>query len=144
MKTKILKYKYIYFTDNGIYEASVPTSSMNLVRVAYTKSIRHAAVVRNRVGRRLWGKYWNAVLSGYIRTVNSKTLAVMTAKRGDAWLVKHRDLITNKQYSKSFSCKKLGEDLAKSSAEDFACKTIKQRSKQLAEWDRKIIRVPRR
>lgn len=136
-------FRYVNKGESGVYESSVPTISKGLVRVAYTKSVRKAVVVRNRIGRRLWGKYWNAVLSGFIDTIKSDTLSVAIVKKGSTSVVVYRDLITTTQQTKSFSLKKYGNE-AENLAKEYANKITQQRADQLAQWDRKIIRKTRK
>lgn len=137
------KFKYITLGENGCYEVSTPLRYRRQVAVGYSKSLRKSWAIRNRIGKRIWGVYWGAVLAGFIDTVKSDTASVHVRFRGGAWIVHYRTLKDNKQKCKSFSCKKYGDQEAESLAIVCVNKLAKERFKQLENWNSRVLRVKR-
>lgn len=152
-KNKILeKIKYISVnpaSKNNVFTIAVPTHKGNAPRALKATGLKKAIALRNRVGEKIWGDYWGAVLSGYIDTVQSESASVSVhrffdKRRGQfEWRVMSVALIGNKYKSKTFSENKYGKKQAETLARAYASLETESRLEQLKNWKPRWIRTPR-
>lgn len=131
------------------YTVDVPPFSGESTRSIRVVGLKKSVAVRNKIGKRIWGKYWSAVLSGYIDTIKNPTASVGVYRHLDKrydkweWRVVCRGLRDNKPRCKSFSESRYGAVQAKILADGYAGLLTESRLEQLSEWKPRWIRRPR-
>jgi hypothetical protein len=152
-KNKVIsKFKYISVSEEAkgdTFLVSIPVHKGTPTRVLSVSGLKKSVALRNRIGKKIWGDYWNAILSGYIDTIQSKTASVSVARRFDRrsekyeWRVSSRGLISNKYKTKTFSENKFGAAKAEELARSYASIDTESRFSQLSNWKPRWIRRPR-
>lgn len=151
VQEKLGNFKYININKQSASSIKVliPKRVGSGFNVIYAPSVRKAISIRNKVGVRIWGDLWSAVLSGYVDTIKSETASVSVYKRTDKrsglseWTISFRQLENSKQVTRSFSCQKYGEKKAHELAIEYAKIETESRLERLSNWDPRIIRKPR-
>ena len=147
----ISNFKYISKQKGSaeMFKVSIPMKTGSGANVIWCKTLRKAISTRNRIGRKIWGDYWPAVLSGFIDTIKSENASVYVGQRVDKrrgykeCYVSFRRLEDHKQVTRNFSCQKYGEQKAMELAMAYAAIETESRLKRLSKWDPRLIRKPR-
>lgn len=136
-------FRYIFKSKHGSFVVIIPTRGDYAFKSNSTGSLRNAIGIRNRVGARIWGYYWDAVIAGFVDTIKSETASVHIREKSGSYVVQWRDLVTNTQMCKSFSINKYGENEAINLAKQMQGMVATKRMDQLKGWKRKDIRLKR-
>ena len=151
VQEKLSNFKYININKQSASSITVliPKRKGSGFNVIYAPNLRKAISLRNKIGKKIWGNFWSAVLSGYVDTIRSKTASVNVNRRIDKrngsseWVVSFRQLEDHKQVRRGFSCQKYGEKKSHELAIEYAKIETESRLERLSNWNPRIIRKPR-